>query len=176
MLLLKIGAALAAVPLALGAAVGATGVVVVDVRESGPGGHRIVVPVPLLLAEAAVRMAPLGKRPHFPEIGEAARFLPVAEDVLAALADSPDGEFVRVDERDEHVRIAKVGAMLEITVDSPREKVRVNVPLSAAREVLRQARSGHVDPGGMVGALRQARFTDVVEVDSGDDHVKISVW
>jgi hypothetical protein len=175
-MLLKIGAVLAAIPLALGAAVGATGVVIVDVKESGPNGHRIVLPVPLLLAETAVRFAPIGKGPRLSDMGEAARYLPVAEGVLAALADSPDAELVRVDDRDEHVRIAKVGKMLEITVDSSREKVRVNVPLSAASEVLRQARGGSIDPGGMIGALRQARFTDVVEVENGDEHVKISVW
>lgn len=175
-MLLKIGAALAAIPLALGAAVGATGVVVVDVKESGPGGHRIVVPVPLVLAEAAARMAPMGRRTHLPELGEAARYLPVAEEVLSALADAPDAELVRVDDRDEHVRIAKVGETLEITVDSAREKVRVKVPLSAAREVLRQARGGSIDPGAVVGVLRQARFTDLVDVEDGNDHVRISVW
>jgi len=174
--MLKIGAVLAAIPLALGAAVAATGVVVVDVTESGPGGRRIIIPIPLVLAETAVRLSPVSQGRHFAEVGEAARYLPVAEEALDALADAPDGELVRVDDRDEHVLVAKVGRMLEVSVDSPGEKVRVRLPLSAAQQVLRQLRGGAIDPGALVGVLRQARFTNLVEVDDGDDHVKVSVW
>ena len=47
------------VPVALLATVASLGVVVVDVREGGPDGQRIVVPLPLVLAQAAVAVAPL---------------------------------------------------------------------------------------------------------------------
>ena len=55
-MLLKIGAALAAVPLAMVGGVAGTGVVGVDVKSND--GTRIVLPVPLLLAETAARFAP----------------------------------------------------------------------------------------------------------------------
>ena len=174
--MLKICAILAAIPLAMGAAVAATGVVVVDVRESGPGGHRIVVPVPLALAEAAIRLVPAAQREKPVHVGDAARYLPVAGEVLAALVDAPDADLVRVDDGDEHVRIAKVGQALEVRVDSPREKVRVTVPLSAAQQVLRQVQGGSVNAAELVGLLRQARFTNLVEVEDGHEHVKITVY
>ena len=46
------------VPVAMLATVASLGVVVVDVREGGPDGHHIVVPVPLVLAQAALAVAP----------------------------------------------------------------------------------------------------------------------
>ena len=58
-MLLKIGAALAAVPLAMAGVVAGTGVVVVDVRSSD--GPHIVVPVPLILAETAGHLVPVNK-------------------------------------------------------------------------------------------------------------------
>jgi hypothetical protein len=42
-----------AIPAVAAATVAATGVAWVDVKEGGRHGHRIVVPVPLLVAEAA---------------------------------------------------------------------------------------------------------------------------
>jgi hypothetical protein len=44
------------------------------------------------------------------------------------------------------------------------------------QQSLRQLRGGRIDAAGLVGALRQARLTDLVDVQDGNDHVKISVW
>ena len=52
-------AAVLAVPFALLATVASLGVVVVDVQEGGPDGHRIMVPVPLVFAQAALASAPV---------------------------------------------------------------------------------------------------------------------
>ena len=175
-MLLKIGAVLASIPVALGAVVASTGVMVVDVKDAD--GTHIVVPVPLLLAETAARFAPtqaaevaVGR-----QLARARRYLPVAEEVLAAVAEGPDGELVRVDDGDEHVRITKAGDVLEVRVESPREKVAVNVPFGLARQALRQARGGRVSAGDLVAALRHARLTRLADVRDGSDHVTITIW
>jgi len=175
-MLLKIGAVLASIPVALGTVVAATGVMVVDVKDSD--GTHIVVPVPLLLAETAARFASTRKAAGAVdrELARARPYLPVAEEVLAALVDGPDGELVRVDEGDEHVRIEKVGDMLQVRVESPRETVAVNVPFGLARQALRQARDGRVSPGDLVAALRRARLTRLADVRDGGDHVTITIW
>jgi hypothetical protein len=49
----------AAMPLAAGATVAATGIAWVDVREGGPRGTHVVVPVPLLAAEVAAAFVPV---------------------------------------------------------------------------------------------------------------------
>ena len=175
-MLLKIGAILAAIPVAAAAVVAGTGVVVVDVRESGPDGHHFVIPVPLILAETAAHFAPVPPAPRLQDLREVERYLPVADEVLAALAQSPDGVLVQVDDHRDHVLIEKVGQTLRIRVDEPGTKVSVNVPLNMVQQSLRQLRGGRIDAAGLVGALRQARLTDLVDVQDGNDHVKISVW
>ena len=100
----------------------------------------------------------------------------MAEEVLAALAEGPDGELVRVDDGDEHVRVTKAGDVLQVRVESPRENVAVNVPLDVARQVLRQARDGRIAPGDVVAALRHARLTRLADVRDGGDHVTITIW
>lgn len=174
-MLLKLGAVLASIPLTMVGVVAGTGVVVVDVKTHD--GPRIVVPMPLLLAETAVRLAPTHSAQNaLNRIERVRQYLPVAEEVVAALAEAPDAELVRVDDGREHVRIAKVGDMLQIRVQSPDEKVSVNVPISLVQDALRQAHHGRLDPGDLVASLRRARMTDLVVVDDRDDHVKISVW
>jgi hypothetical protein len=175
-MLLKIGAALAAVPLAMAGVVAGTGVVVVDVRTSD--GPRIVLPVPLVLAEAAGHMVPINQTERaFRGLDRAQRYLPIAEEVLAAIAEGPDAELVRVEDGREEVRISKVGDELQIRVRDDHENVSVNVPLKMAREILAQVHHGrNIDPGEIVATLRSARLTSLVEVQSRDEHVKISVW
>ena len=175
MMLLKIGAALAAVPLAMVGAVAGTGVVVVDVRQAD--GPRIVIPVPLLLAEAAARLAPARAMDHAMRgLERAQRYLPVAEEVMAAIEEAPDAELVAVDDRDEHVRISKVGREIQIRVSGRRERVSVNVPIDLVQDTLRKAHHGRLYPEDVVAMLRQARMTNLVDVVDGADHVKISVW
>jgi hypothetical protein len=175
-MLLKIGVVLASIPVAAAAVVAGTGIVVVDVRESGPGGHRIVIPVPLLLAETAARFAPIPPAPPLRDLEKVERYLPAADEVLAALAAAPDAELVRVDDGPDHVLIEKVGQTLRIRVEEPGSRVSVNVPIDMVQQTLQQLRGGRIDAAGLVGALRQARLTDLVEVHDGEDHVKISVW
>jgi hypothetical protein len=175
-MLFKIGAALAAVPLAMVGVVAGTGVVVVDVRPSD--GPHIVIPVPLMLAEVAARLAPADSTRHaMRQLERAQRYLPLAEEIVAAVAEAPDAELVSVDDGDEHVRISKVGEEIRIRVEGPRENVTVNVPIEAVRDTLRKAHhGGRLYPEDFVAMLRHARMTDLVEVHDGQDHVKISVW
>jgi hypothetical protein len=94
--------------------------------------------------------------------------------VVQALRDAPDGELVRVEEGDDTVVIAKEGDTLRVHVTGRKEKVDVNVPLAAALDIIRP--DGRIDPSAAVRGLRYARFSTLVEVQDGDDHVKISVW
>lgn len=173
-MLLKIMlASAAAMPLAAGATVAATGVAWVDVREGGPNGTHIVVPVPLMVAEVAASFAPI------PDVNaeidpEAREHLGAARKVLDALRESPDGELVSVEDKDQTVLIAKEGDTLRVHVSGKDEDVTVNVPLEAAAEVIRP--DGRINPAAAIRGLRYARFQTLVEVRDGDDHVKVSLW
>jgi hypothetical protein len=162
------------VPVALLATVASLGILVVDVRDGG--GQRIVVPVPLVLAQAAVAVAPAvaGEKMRIPD-REALAHMGVAREVMEALAKSPDGELVRVEERDEQVVITKQGRMLQVRVQSAKENVAVNVPLYVALQALPDEQ-GNIRTTGLAAALGTVRFTDLVDVQDGKDHVRIYVW
>ena len=169
-------AAVLAVPLALLATVASLGVVVVDVREGGPDGNRIVVPVPLVFAQAALAVAPLVAEEQLRLPDEAAEHIGIAREVLEALAAAPDGVFVHVEEPDEEVVIRKEGNKLVIQVRGKNgEDVSVNVPLSLAMSALPDS-DGQISTLKMAGALGAVRFSDLVEIHDGNDHVRIWVW
>jgi len=166
------------VPVAMLATVASMGVVVVDVREGGPAGHHIVVPVPLVLAQAALTVAPV----FAPEdklrvpAGEGLEHVALARDVLEALAAAPDGELVSVEGPNEQVLIVKEGRSLKVRVHAARgEDVSVNVPLQLALEALPDAH-GHIRLSRLAGALGGVRFTDLVEVKSERESVRVWVW
>jgi len=164
------------VPIALLATIASLGVVVVDVREGGPDGTRIVVPVPLVFAQAALAVAPAvapADKMRIPD--EALEHIGRAREVLEALAAAPDGELVRVEERDELVVITKEGRSLRVRVSGERENVSVNVPLHLALQALPDEH-GHIRTAALAGALGGVRFTDLVEVQDGNDHVRVWVW
>lgn len=164
------------VPIAMLATVASLGVVVVDVREGGPDGTRIMVPVPLVFAQAAVALAPVAAPAHALQLPEEAReHMGLAREVIEALAEAPDGELVRVEERDEQVVISKEGDTLKVRVSGRRENVSVNVPLQLALSAL-PGEDGRVRTAALAGALSGVRFTDLVEVHDGDDHVRVWVW
>jgi hypothetical protein len=164
------------VPVAMLATVASLGIVVVDVREGGPNGSRIMVPVPLVLAQAALALAPLAAPDHAMRVPhEALEHMGLAREVLDALAAAPDGEFVRVEERDELVVVAKEGRFFKVHVTGPHQNVSVNVPLHLALSAL-PGPDGRIRTAALAGALSGVRFTDLVDVQDGNDHVRVWVW
>jgi hypothetical protein len=163
-----------AVPAIAAGSVAATGVVVVDVKEAR-GGQRIVVPVPLALAQVAAAFVPLDKtRVRLPR--EAEQYMPVARQILEALAVAEDGELVRVEEPGQKVSIRKEGGVLRINVDDGDEHVKVQVPISLALSVLPEG-GGQFSASDAVWALQHARLTEVVNVQGRNgEQVTVTVY
>jgi hypothetical protein len=172
-MLKMVAATVLAVPVAMAGAAAATGIMVVDVN---PGdGPRIVVPVPLGLAQMALSFVPeqeLDIDDH--DLDELREHLPEARELIRAIIEAPDGEFVRVEERNGTlVTVAKRGGALEVYVDDDEDHVEVTVPLGLAERALEDVASGRVRPAALLSELRSYRWTDLVEVHSGEDHVRI---
>jgi hypothetical protein len=147
---------------------------IVDVQEGGPKGTRIVVPVPVLFAEAALSFVPDHARRV--ELGkDAEQWLPVVRKLAAELKNIPDAELVRVQEHGSDVRIAKVGDHLEVRVHDGGDEVSVNVPFEALDEMLASLHDGRLDVRRVVGALHRAHG-QLVDVRNGDDHVSVRVF
>jgi hypothetical protein len=147
---------------------------VVDVQEGGPKGTRIVVPVPVLLAEAALSFVPEHAR-HVEIDTEAEQWLPVVRKLAAELKTIPDAELIRVQDEGSDIRIAKLGDHLEVRVHDSGDDVSVNVPLDALEEVLASLEGGHLDVRRVVGALHRAHG-QLVDVHSGGDHVSVRMF
>ena len=146
---------------------------VVDVREGGPDGMHIIVPVPLSLARLALNFAPAeAKYVQVPEISE---YLPYAERIVAELRNAPDGILVSVEERDQTVRVEKVGETLEVHVNDGSELVDVTVPLDAVLDIVRAYDGEGFDTRDLIRAIGRAHG-NVVHVRDGDEEVKVWVW
>ena len=176
MFMLKTAAVgLLSIPLLLLGLVASSGLVVVDVKTSD--GPRIVVPVPLFLARAALGFAPQEAREvEIPELGE---YLEIASRLVAELRDCADGILVEVDDGDDHVLIEKVGDEIAIEVSSDDEEVSVRIPLAAASEILDSYDGSRLRVAGILDALSSSSSlsgTDLVHVRSENEEVKIWVW
>ena len=171
---LKLGV-LIGVPLALIALIISSGFAVIDVRESGPDGSHIIVPVPLALARGAALFVP-DELTNVECDEDIERYIPMAERAVAVLREAPDVELVRVEERGELVSIHKRGETLLIHVDErDGEQVRLQVPLESILEVLESYEDGHFDASKLVGAVARVDG-DLVHVKSDDEEVRIWVW
>lgn len=113
-----------------GAFVCSMGAVHVEVRSKKPGGEHIGLIAPAMVLPVGAMMVPRAK------IREAAvelrPWLPTLQAVTEQLLHTADATFVQIDNRREHVRIAKLNDALVIDVDDQEETVHVSVPLRAA--------------------------------------------
>lgn len=146
---------------------------VVDVHEGGPDGMHIIVPVPLSLARLALNFAPAEAK--YVQVPEIAEYLPYAERIVAELRNAPDGLLVSVEERDQTVRVEKVGDTLEVHVNDGSELVDVTVPLDVVLDIVRAYDGKGFDTRDLIRAIGRAHG-NVVHVRNGEEEVKVWVW
>jgi hypothetical protein len=120
------------------------GFVHISVDEAKESGTHLHLVVPASLGIVAARLAPM--RQLLKSRAELRNLLPSLQMAASELVKQPDFVLAEVRDGDEYVRIAKVGGGLDIQEDSPREHVRVWVPLRAVydtAEVLSSRLSGN---------------------------------
>jgi hypothetical protein len=168
----KLGIALATPFILVAVMMGASGVVVVDVKEGGPDGMHIVVPVPLFLAQAALTFAP--DEAQYVECPEFAPYQAMAERIIEELGNQPDFVMVEVIEGDEKVLVQKVGNELQIDVEEgSSERVHCRVPLKSALEIIQSYDGRGFPTKAAIWGLKRAPMGTLVHVIDGDDEVKI---
>ncbi len=124
------------------------GAITVNVQEKREGGDHVFVVAPATLMTWGVNLVPQDKLPRLPH--QARQALPAIQAAAAELERLPDFVLVEVQERDQHVKVQKIGGNLVVDVDSPRENVHVSVPLRAARKTIEDfiARAPQGQPSG----------------------------
>ena len=152
----------------------------VRVDEHGKSS-RVRVNVPLTVVEAALEAAPQrivdkGRiKLDIGHDGDHDHDLSLAEmrKIWQSLKDAGDTEIVTVEERDETVRVARKGDLVQVRVSKPsgKEEVHVDVPVTLVDAVL--AGSGDsVDVKAVIRELRSQRG-DIVRVNDEDSAVRI---
>jgi hypothetical protein len=135
----------------------------------------IVIPVPLSAISTAAAFIPEADRKI-----ELPRDLPVdfdkAAEMVRLLRDCPDTDFVRVTTPTENVLIRKEGDRLRILVKTDRENVQVELPFEFIEEALKTMKNKDVTPGQLADSLSHLRYTQVVQVDTPDQKVRIWSW
>jgi hypothetical protein len=167
-------AAIVLLPLALiSGALGSASWLVVDVKEAG--GPRLVVPIPVFVVQMAASFLPEScTRAALPQ--EAAEILPAAGRALGELRHAPDGVLVEVEDGEETVVVSKIDDRLEVRVRAPGERVDLTLPLSTVQEVLESHDGETFRLEDVLAALRRLERTDLVQVEDGDERVKVWIW
>jgi len=161
---------LASIPVVLAAMLLSSSCVVVDVKQAD--GPRIIVPVPLFVARAALAFAPPeAKHVSIPELAE---YRDVAEQILSELLDAPDGILVEVRDDGEHMLIEKVGDRLEIDGDD--EEVSVTVPITLVLDILDSYDGEELSSASVLAALSSVSRTELVHVKTKDEEVRVWIW
>ncbi|HVG06939.1 MAG TPA: hypothetical protein VNM67_04485 [Thermoanaerobaculia bacterium] len=124
----------------LAASIVQTGLVTVEVHESGPDGKNLYLPVPAALVHAGLSVLPaLIERDVWAEartnLGE---WGPVAAEALRAVEDAPDAVLVDIQNDRETVRIEKDGRNLEIYIKDGKDSFEISVPASLLGRVARE--------------------------------------
>jgi hypothetical protein len=105
------------------------GFVHISVDEAKESGTHLHLFVPASLGIVAARLAPMRQLNNVP--AELRKLLPSLQMAAEQLVKQPDFVLVEVRDGDQYARVAKVGGGLDVQVDSPREHVKVWIPLRA---------------------------------------------
>lgn len=170
--MLKVGA-IVATPFLMGALFfGATGILLVDVREGGTDGTHIVIPVPLVLAQVALAVAPAEAR--YVKCEDFAEYQEISVRLAEELSRCPDFIIAEVVERDESVLVRKEGKCITVDVKDGDEQVHCRVPLKSVARMLASYDGEGFSTSSMIRALRSAPRGDLVHVRDGQDEVRIT--
>ncbi|MFN7964824.1 MAG: hypothetical protein U0V87_03935 [Acidobacteriota bacterium] len=95
--------------------------------------------------------------------------------VMRALRDTPDGDFVRIRDREDNVSVSKSGDYILVNVDSRsdrNEKVRVRMPLDIA-DAIAQGDDDELDLVALMRSLSRHSGEDLITVEDGETHIRI---
>jgi hypothetical protein len=100
-------------------------------------------------------------------------------EILEVLRDAPDGVFVEVEDRDDHVVISKEGDALRVmVVDRDRTRVELTLPLAslASFHEAYDRETGILHTGMLVRGLKKAPRGSLLHVVDGETEVRVRAW
>jgi translation elongation factor EF-1alpha len=152
--------------------------------DGGSDGEKVNVNVPLALAEQvlpAINHGQLHSGKVKVDLGKINTGDVDVKAILQAVRNSPDNEFVTVQQADQDVRVAKSGDNIVVHVrskegkDKESEKVDVTVPLSIVEAVLKNNADNEIDLNAVLHALENTGDNFVINVKSAEQNVHVWV-
>jgi hypothetical protein len=154
--------------------------------DGGADGEKVNVNVPLALAEQvlpAINHGQMHAGKVKVDLGKMNTGDVDVKAILQAVRNSPDNEFVTVQQADQDVRVAKSGDNLIVHVrsksdggkDKGSEKVDVTVPLALVDAALKNSADGEIDLNAVLRALESSGDNFVVNVKDSEQTVHIWV-
>jgi hypothetical protein len=154
--------------------------------DGGADGEKVNVNVPLALAEQvlpAINHGQMHAGKVKVDLGKMNTGDVDVKAILQAVRNSPDNEFVTVQQADQDVRVAKSGDNLVVHVrskgdggkDKGSEKVDVTVPLALVDAALKNSADGEIDLNAVLRALENSGENFVVNVKDAEQTVHIWV-
>lgn len=113
-----------------------TGIILVEVQEKDPAGYHFYVPVPVILLHAGLLVVPKDQMREVRQ--QVAQRRELIMGVCEQIDGSPDGSYLEYSSPDDNVSVKKEDGDLIVLVDSRTEKVRVEVPVFAVRNLVAQ--------------------------------------
>jgi hypothetical protein len=148
----------------------------VKVQEKGAKASTVRVNLPLSVIEKAAPLAGNEWQKHAKiEAGDHGMSKDQLKAMWAAVRDSEDAEFVRVEGTDENVHVAKMKGKLVIHVDdkgSKNEKVAIELPMEVA-DALLSGPGNQLDFAAAIEALKHHGNGQFVSVNDDDSTVRI---
>lgn len=149
-----------------------TGIAVLHVKT--PDVH-LWIPVPVALGHLAGNFVklPLAKASQWEKFREHRKDI---IDIVRQLKEVPDADLVEVTNAKEHVRIFKRADALHVHVETPREQVKVRLPLRSVERLIETLSQSPANVGTLVACLEQQPSGDLVHVKTDREEVRVSIW
>jgi len=146
----------------------------VRVDEGGSNGEKVNVNIPLSLVEAILPAIEIDELNHGRiRIDDGDLNGLDLQELLEALRDAPDADYVTVQSDDENVRVSKEDGFLLVRVDEEHgDHVRVRLPLDVVDAML-GAGDGEIDILAGLQALADYDGGDLITVESDDSSVRV---
>jgi len=151
----------------------------VRVQEQGEEGASVEVNLPVNLVHKAVPLVEKSTSRGRIEIADQDFDAKDLKELLRELDRSPDGEYVRVQDKGDHVRVAKQGNFMLVKVeeqDGKQAKVDARIPMRVI-QALASGDNDELNIGAALQALAETADGELITVvdDNGETHVRIWV-
>ena len=94
------------------------------------------------------------------------------EAVYEAAVESDDGEFVKIEDGDESVRVVKKGDEIHINVEDHHDNIKVRIPLAVVKALLSNTDGDELNIAAALRELAESDDNTLVTVDGDDETIR----